>query len=93
MNNLWMEIETLVLDGVPMDSVQGRRIAQLTEIALTRMLEQRGASTSFAASSDEHKKETPNAKPATVRLPANANEARWAEEIAQAIYRTMDRTL
>jgi hypothetical protein len=92
MSNLWMEIEALVLDGVPMDFVQGRRLAQLTEIALTRLLEQRGTSTHLAASGGEQEKETPGTKPATMRLPAHANEARWAEEIALVVYRAVDRT-
>jgi hypothetical protein len=97
MSNLWMEIESLVLDGVPMDSIQGRRLAQLTEVALARLLEQRGASTQVAAIGEERdgKKETgpPGATPANMRLPAHANEARWAEEIALAVYRSMDGTL
>lgn len=93
MSTLWMDIEALVLDGVPMDSVQGRRLAQLTEIALTRLLEQRGTSTRLVAGGDEQEKEAQSTKPATMRLPANANEARWAEEIALAVYRAMDRTL
>jgi hypothetical protein len=93
MSNLWMEIEALVLDGVPMDSVQGRRLAELTELALTRLLEQRGTSTRLAAGGDEQGKETRGMKPATIRLPANANEAKWAEEIALVVYCAMDRTL
>jgi hypothetical protein len=92
MSNLWIEIEALVLDGVPMDSVQGRRLAQLTEIALTRLLEQRGTSTRLAAGGDQQEKGTLDTKSAAMRLPANANEARWAEEIALAVYRAMDRT-
>jgi hypothetical protein len=93
MSNLWMEIEALVLDGVPLNSVQGQRLAQLTEIALTRLLEQRGTSTRLGANGDEQEKEMPSTKPATMNVPANANEARWAEEIALVIYRAMDRTL
>ncbi len=92
MANLWMEIEALVLDGVPVNSVQGRRLAQLTEIALTRLLEQRGASHRLAAGGEEQEKEAHDKKSATMSLPANANEARWAEEIALAVYRAMDRT-
>jgi hypothetical protein len=92
MPNLWMEIESLVLDGVPVNSVQGRRLAQLTEIALARLLEQRGTTTRLAAGDDVEKKETSGPSPETMRVPENANEARWAEEIALAVYRAMDRT-
>jgi hypothetical protein len=93
MSNLWVEIETLVLDGVPLNSVQGRRLAELTEIALTRLLEQRGTSTRGIAGSDETYKKVQNQGPQTMHVPDNANEARWAEELALSLYRTMDRTL
>ena len=93
MANLWMEIEALVLDGVPINSVQGRRLAQLTEIALTRLLEQRGTSNRLAVGEDGQEKEAHDKRSATMSLPTNANEARWAEEIALAVYRAMDRTL
>ena len=92
MSNLWVEIEALVLDGVPMDPVQGRRLAQLTEIALARLLDQRGTSTRLAASGAQQEKETPKAGPMTMKLPAGANEARWAEELALILYRAIDRT-
>ena len=92
MNNLWVEIEALVLDGVPMDTVQGRRIAQLTEIALTRLLEQRGTSTRLTVTGSDQGKRTEHAGPTKMSLPAGANEARWAEELALALYRAMDRT-
>jgi hypothetical protein len=92
MSNLWVEIEALVLDGVPMNTVQGRRLAQLTEIALTRLLEQRGTSTRLAASGSEQEKNAESARSANMNLPAGANEARWAEELALVLYRAMDRT-
>jgi hypothetical protein len=86
-----MEIEALVLDGVRMDSTQGRRLRQLTEAALTRLLEQRGAGGQLedGAMDDE---ESDGKVTGEMRLPANTNEARWAEEIALAVYRAMDRT-
>lgn len=93
MSNLWVEIESLVLDGVPLNSMQGRRLAELTEIALTRLLEQRGTSTRGITGSDETDKNVQNQGPQTMHVPANANEARWAEELALSLYRTMDRTL
>ena len=90
MSNLWVEIETLVLDGVPMNSVQGRRVAQMTEIALARLLEQRGTVPQMASGDGE--REARNPSPATMRVPANANEARWAEELALILYRAVDGT-
>jgi len=92
MSNLWVEIEALVLDGVPMNTVQGRRLVQLTEIALTRLLEQRGTLTQLAADGSEQEKKKDSAKPASMNLPAGANEARWAEELALVLYRAIDRT-
>jgi hypothetical protein len=92
MSNLWVEIETLVLDGVPMNSVQGRRVAQMTEIALARLLEQRGTVPQMA-SGDGEDGEPRSPSPATMRVPANANEARWAEELALVLYRAVDRTV
>ena len=93
MSDLWVEIEALVLDGVPMNAVQGRRLAQLTEIALARLLDQRGTVTQLASGNDEHERRAKNPAPATVRVPSNANEARWAEELALVLYRSIDRTL
>ena len=93
MSNLWVEIETLVLDGVPMNPVQGRRVAQMTEIVLARLLAERGTVPRFAPDSAERGKKVRNPGPATMRLPADASEARWAEELAMVLYRAMDRTL
>ena len=92
MSNLWVEIETLVLDGVPLNEVQGRRVAQMTEIALARLLEQRGTVPQMASGDGEQERETRNPSPATMRVSANANEARWAEELALVLYRAVDRT-
>jgi hypothetical protein len=91
MSNLWVEIETLVLDGVPMNPAQGRRLAQFTEIALARLLEQRGTATRISPGNDEQEREVRKAE-TTMRMPANANEARWAEELALTLYRAMDGT-
>ena len=89
MSNLWLEIETLMLDGVPLNSVQGRRLAELTEVALTRLLEQRGTALRDVSGADETGK-NPGAQ--TMHVPAHANEARWAEELALSLYRALDRT-
>jgi hypothetical protein len=93
MSDLWVEIETLVLDGVPMSSVQGRKLARMTEIALARLLEQRGTSTRISSAGDGQEKKARNPAPSTMRVPANANEARWAEELALILYRAVDRSV
>jgi hypothetical protein len=93
MNNLWVEIETLVLDGVPLDAVQGRRVAQLTEVALAHLLDQRGVATRIAAQERQRKKEPPNARPVDMKAPAPGNERKWAEELALILYRAIDRSL
>ncbi len=93
MSNLRVEIEALVLDGVPLDAVQGRRLAQNTEIALTRLLDKCGTVTRLAALEEKQEEEAKNAKPAHLRVSAGANEARWAEELALILYRAVDRTL
>jgi len=92
MSNLWVDIETLVLDGVPLNAAQGRRLAQLTELALARLLDQRGAVTRIASLESDEKTDR-NAKSATMQVPVNSNEARWAEEVALVLYRAMDRSL
>jgi len=92
MNNLWVDIEALVLDGVPLDAAQGRRLAQLTEIALARLLDQRGTVTRLASFEDNQERQAPDAKQIHMRVPAGANEARWAEELALILYRAVDRT-
>jgi hypothetical protein len=92
MSNLWVEIETLVLDGVPLNAVQGRRLAQLTEIAFARLLDQRGTVTKLASLELNQEKVAERSKPASMKVPAGASEARWAEELALILYRTVDRT-
>jgi hypothetical protein len=90
MSNLWVEIEALVLDGVPLNAVEGRRLAYLTEIALMRLLDQRGTTARLEVSEPGEKK---NPAPSKMTVPPGANEARWAEELALVLYRAMDRTL
>ncbi len=93
MSNLWVEIETLVLDGVPLDAVQGRRVAQLTEIALARLLDQRGTATRLISrEGNKEANERKDARPANMHVPVGASEARWAEELALILYRAVDRT-
>jgi hypothetical protein len=90
MSNLWVDIEALVLDGVSLNAVEGQRLAYLTEIALTRLLDQRGTTARLEVSETGQKN---NPAPTYMKVPAGANEARWAEELALALYRAMDRTL
>jgi hypothetical protein len=92
MSNLWINIEALVLDGIPLNAAQGRRVAQLTELALARLLDQRGTITKIA-SSTERETTDHKSKSATMQISTNANEARWAEELAMTLYRAIDRTL
>ena len=91
MSNLWMEVEALVLGGVQMNPAQGRRLRLLTETALMRLLDQRGAGSGLG---DRIRDDVESTDPVAgeMKLPANADEARWAEEIALAVYRAMDRT-
>lgn len=91
MSALWLEIERLVLDGVPLSGAQGRRVAELTEISLERLLQQRGMAARLE--NGEEQKKDKRATQADIHVPENANEARWAEEIALAIYRAMDRSV
>jgi hypothetical protein len=91
MSNLWVNIEVLVLDGVPLNEAQGRRVAQLTELSLARLLDQRGTVTKIASSPGKEKKDH-KSKSATMNISPDANEARWAEELAMTLYRAMDRT-
>jgi hypothetical protein len=92
MSHLYVDIEALVLDGVPLRQVDGRRLAHLTEIALTRLLQQRGI-TAFDAGDRELAPDAHNPKPMKMNAPAGANDARWAEELALVLYRAMDRTV
>ena len=88
MSNLWLEIESLVLDGVPMDAAKGRRFGRLTEMALERLLRDRGTSATLAASEP---KDADAVKAGQMKLPAGANENQWAEQLALVLYRAVDR--
>lgn len=92
MSHLYVDIEALVLDGVPLHSVDGRRLAHLTEMALTRLLQQRGL-TAFDAGHQALAADAPNPRPMKMNAPAWANEVRWAEELALVLYRAIDRTV
>jgi hypothetical protein len=91
MSHLWVEIETLVLNGVPLNASQGRRLAELTEIALARLLEQRGTATRLS-SGESSQPDGTEVVSSAMRVPPNTNEARWAEELALTLYRAVDRS-
>src|SRR5262249_3981160 len=50
MSELWIEIEQLVLDGAAFDPAKARRVAALTEMALERLLRERGSSAAMLRS-------------------------------------------
>ncbi len=89
MRPVWIEIESLVLDGVPLDPARGRRLSALTQAALERLLRLRGiAGPDLATNSDRAKQPT---GPSTIEMPASADETWWAETIARELHRTLDR--
>ena len=80
-----VEIETLVLDGFDLSPSAGRRLASLTEEALQRLLDQRGVP-------------SPSSRPEITEAPAQKMNAtpdmrheRLAGELAEALYRALDR--
>lgn len=85
MSRLKVEIESLVFDGVGMDSAAARRLARRTETALERLLRDRGIS------SPEQSVAMRAVRAPDVKPPAGASEGRWAEELALALYRAVDR--
>jgi hypothetical protein len=75
MNQLWVDIETLVLDGVPLSPSQGRRLTELTERALARLLEQRGTATRISCIDGAEERQARDPRRESMRAPENANEA------------------
>jgi hypothetical protein len=92
MNQLSIDIESLVLDGVSMSPTQGRRVAELTELALQRLLSQRASAWPIASVAHEERL-LPDPKPVRMTTPSHASEARWAEELALILYRAIDRNV
>jgi hypothetical protein len=91
MNPLWIDIERIALDGVPIDPSKGRRLAALTQAALERLLRNRGISADMTVAADHS--ETRNSKVDMKSPPAGGDEARWADELATALYRAIDRSI
>jgi hypothetical protein len=90
MSRLWVDIERIVLDGVAIDPAKGPRIAALTQASLERLLRERGvtANVRVGAGTDQQKTQHRGA----TRSPPAA-DARWADELAQILYRAIDRSL
>jgi len=84
MKPIAIEIESLVLDGVPLDPARGRRLLALTQAALERLLRQRGSAVPEA-------RPPASTAPATLAAPRGADETWWAEAIARELQRTLDR--
>lgn len=91
MSQLWVEIEQLVFDGVPLDLAKGRRVATLTEAALERLLRERGLSAAMRGNGGSLELEQRDHR-AEMESPPAADEARWAEALAKMLYRTIDRS-
>jgi hypothetical protein len=88
MTHLRVDIESLVLDGAQLEPSKGRRLAALTQRALARLLRDRGVSPPAGAAD----KEAAQGKvSATMKSPVGASETRWAEELAEVLYRAIDR--
>ena len=89
MRPIWIDIESLVLDGVPLDPARGRRLSALTQAALERLLRLRGIAGPDPAPNSARAQ--PLATPSQVEMPASADETWWAETIARELHRTLDR--
>jgi hypothetical protein len=91
MSELWVDIEQLVLDGVPLDRARGRRVALLTEMALERLLRERGvsAATSRVGPIRAAGRRTERAE---MKSPPARDETRWAEDLAKILLRAIDRS-
>ena len=85
MSRIQVDIEGIVLSGIPLGAAQSRRLAVLTQMALERLLRQRGLAQPFESGEEAPKK----AREMKVSDPAN--ESRLAEELAEILYRTLDR--
>jgi hypothetical protein len=91
MSELWIEIEQLVLDGAAFDPAKARRVATLTEMALERLLRERGASAAMRRGGASGKTKRPDHR-AEMKTPPAADEAQWADGLARTLLRTIDRS-
>jgi hypothetical protein len=89
MRPVWIEIESLVLDGIRLDPARGQRLSALTQAALERLLHLRGIAGPDRAANAGRAPQP--ATPAQPDMPAGADESWWAETIARELHRTLDR--
>jgi hypothetical protein len=80
-----VEIETFVLDGFDLSPSAGRRLARLTEEALQRLLDQRGVP------SPHSRPEVKEALTQKMQATPDVKHERLAGELAEALYRALDR--
>jgi hypothetical protein len=94
MSRLWVDIERIVLDGVALDPAKASRLAALTQLALERLLRERGAA-GLRAGAPAQPQQTRTSRPegAVVTRSPPAAEERWADELAHVICRAIDRSL
>ena len=92
MSRLWVDIERVVLDGVALDPSRGNRIAALTQMALERLLRERGTAARLRSGEATPTPHTQPSQGPETKSPPSA-EARWADELAQILYRAVDRSL
>jgi len=92
MSALWVDIERIVFDGVALDPPKADRLAALTQIALERLLRERGAAAGRRAGEPAQPRTSRPEQLAVTRSPPAAEE-RWADELAQVICRAIDRSL
>jgi hypothetical protein len=85
MSRIQVDIEGIVLSGIPLGAAQSRRLAVLTQIALERLLRQRGLAQPLESGEEAPKKTR------EMKVSAEANESQLAEELAEVLYRTLDR--
>ena len=89
MRPVWIEIESLLLDGIPLDPARGRRLSALTQAALERLLRVRGIAGPDPAGNSGRAPQP--ATPSKIEAPDGADESWWAETIARELHRTLDR--
>jgi hypothetical protein len=92
MSHLWIDIERIVLDGVALDPAKANRLAALTQMALERLLRERGATAGQRDGATTQPAKSRPDRPTGTRSPA-AQEERWADELAHIIHRAVDRSL
>lgn len=86
MTPLWIDIERIVLDGVPLDPAKGQRLAALTRIALERLLRERGIASEIGEVGAPRGRAS---RPVNMKRPPAGDEACWADELAAALFRAI----